>query len=173
MNTKTLLAACITCAAALASAQPVPPTAPAQAPGGAGSNPFARPTAAQPAPTAQPGNGAPAAGMPPAPQQVIPPGFQQASPSPMQGMPGMPPMPVTEEVEEVSATRIGTVNGVHVYRGQNTYVFESSKTKKVSRKAVPPSVAQNAAQAAAQAGQAAGIPPSPALPSMVGRTAPR
>jgi hypothetical protein len=80
--------------------------------------------------------------------------------------------------ESITATRIGKVNNLHVFRGQGAYLFEEPRAYKVSRKLVLP-VAPGAT------GAMAGLPPSipvpgdmtyggnPAnLPSMVGRPVP-
>lgn len=76
--------------------------------------------------------------------------------------------------EEVSASRIGLVNGMHIYKGQNTYMFEPSKTRKIVRRLVPsvgnapimPSASTSTAAKAAEH-------KTPNLPSMVGKPNPK
>lgn len=165
-------------------ARPAPPSATPGTPGtpGAPGSPGARPQplsanggapmSAQPTPGApgmfppgQPGQPGQAGAYPP------PPGVYQPSGG-MPGMPGMPgaPMaagPETTE-EEVSASRIGKVNGMHIYRGQNTYMFESSKNRKVVRRLIPTTASAMTPPGAA----AKPAEKTPNLPSMVGRPAP-
>ena len=152
----------------------------------ASTNPFARPTAPATTPGAP---GAPGGATAPMPGQpiagapgMLPPGQPGAYPppppgvySPNSGMPGAPGLPgaaapsgpeTTEE--EVSASRIGKVNGMHIYRGQNTYMFESSKNRKVVRRLIP--VTSSAMPASSSATNPAEKPQN--LPSMVGRPAP-
>lgn len=133
-----------------------------------GPNPFARPSA-------QPTAAAPAAG--PGTPGVSP---EMVPPAVMPGMPGIPAMPGVPGMagqpgmgpetveEEVQASRIGKVNGHHIYRGQSTYVFEPTKNRKVVRRisaqALPVVPAVPGSPSANNTSQ---------LPSMVGRPAPR
>ncbi len=89
-------------------------------------NPFARPTAA---PTA------PAPATPGALPAIPPPGLAPAG-APLLGGPGVELSDVAEPAEEVPATRIGTVNGQVIYRGNGTYLFEKAGKTPVARKPV-------------------------------------
>lgn len=104
------------------------------------SSPFSRPTAARPAPAViESPTLTPAA----AAQVAVPP-----APSPTD----LPPLAI---VEEVPVSRIGKVNGMHIFRGTgsaSTYLFE--KTDKLPLEKVPVTAAQQAAQQAAQETQA-------------------
>jgi hypothetical protein len=75
--------------------------------------------------------------------------------------------PVTDE--EVSAQRIGQVNGVRVFRGQNTYMFEPVKSRKIVRRLTPTTLPAGPTTSAAQPGSQN----NPNLPSMVGRPNPQ
>jgi hypothetical protein len=129
-------------------------------------NPFARPVEpvhiAPVMPTPMPGDamGAPGVAQPPV----------QAAPA----APVVPARPTIEE--EVDASRVGTVNGLRIYRGTNTYIFEKAADKQLVRR-----VANPASQAGAPM-NAGGMPmPGPAvqapaprdLPSSVGKPAPK
>lgn len=88
-------------------------------------NPFARPAAKAPQP---------AIATPAVPSAVM-------APPPMGLPPVVPPRPADDEFSEsVTGTRIGEVNGMHIYRGtvagagsDNTYLFEPRATHKVKR----------------------------------------
>lgn len=126
------------------SVQPLPP-APAGA--AAKSNPFARGA----------GTGGPAA-----PAAVPLPSVATA--------PTVAPVPLKKEdivEEDVPSIRVGKVNGEYIYRGTNTYLFEETGLRKIVRKPVAVVVAGPAAGPSR-----AGAPPTPNLPSSVGRPAP-
>ncbi|KWT98299.1 MULTISPECIES: hypothetical protein [unclassified Variovorax] len=127
-------------------------------------NPFARPVEpAQPAPVVEQSQ----PGMP-----LATPGVVQA---PVPAAPAMPIVlskPTIEE--EVDASRVGTVNGLRIYRGTNTYVFEKAADKELIRR-----VSNPAAQVGAPAATVGAPVPMPAaptprdLPSSVGKPAPK
>ena len=104
------------------------------------------------------------------------PGMAPPAGIPLPGMPGATPgatpgmnastVPTTEE--EVSAQHIGTVNGVRIFRGQNTYMFEAVKKRKIVRNLTPTTSPVTPSVTAAQPGN-----PNPNLPSMVGRPNPQ
>jgi len=158
-------------------------------------NPFARQTPAAGAP-GQPGapgvtnpNSRPAPlsgmqgpnGMPNSPNSFSSaPGFapQPGMPGAMPGMPGQPGVlgqpgmdPTGAQVtdEEVSAQHIGQVNGVRIFRGQNTYMFEPVKSRKIVRHLTPATLPAMPTTSAAQPGSQK----NPNLPSMVGRPNPQ
>lgn len=62
--------------------------------------------------------------------------------SPYAGMNGIPPFPgaappstaPSDEEESITVSRVGTVNGVRIYRGDNTYLFEKVSERKLIRK---------------------------------------
>lgn len=115
----------------------------------------------------------------PAENPFAPPGLKAATPElPAPGsITPPPPSPVKIEepvVEErVRVTRIGTINGQHIFKGNGgatTYLFESKKDVKIARK---PVTAAMEAQPEAMP-SVAGASPSdrPNLPSMVGTRTP-
>lgn len=106
----------------------------------------------------------PGPGMPPASGVTSAPGMPGA-------MPATTPSVETTE-EEVSGQRIGTVNGVRIYRGQNTYMFESVKKRKIVRHLVPNTSPTTANLPPATTAQPANHK-VPNLPSMVGRPNPQ
>lgn len=144
-------------------------------------NPF-KPAPAAPAQPAAPGG----AGVPS--NQSVPgnqsnPGMPPAVPfpggAPNIGPNGMPmyngaPAPGPEIVEEeVQATKIGKVNGLDIYRGTNTYVFDKpNPNRKVVRRPVTGQTAGAASQSPLAAGAQGVAQGANALPSMVGRPAP-
>lgn len=88
------------------------------------------------------------------------------SPSPMEQ--------VVAPVEEIQAIKIGEVNGLAIYRGNNLYHFESGERDKIKRKVIPPA-SRDAfiASSTTRVGTAtnpAGAPIN--LPSSVGTAAP-
>jgi hypothetical protein len=189
-----LAAAALVACGTQAHAQPTPPnpvarpTTAAPAPGasgqpglpGAASNPNGRPS---PLSGPQGQNGAmpntpngfsSAPGF--APQPGIPiPGMPGSIPSAMPGMPGalgqpgMDPSGAQVTDEEVSAQRIGSVNGVRIFRGQGTYMFEPVKSRKIVRHLTPTTAPAMPTTSAAQPGSQK----NPNLPSMVGRPNPQ
>jgi len=133
------------------------------------SNPFARPSAAA---------GATAASMPApstAPAGMLPGGMPPLTGMPgMGGMPGMPDANVI--TEDVQASRVGTINGMRIYRGSNTYLFEKASEKKLVRNLVAQSPSSGDASGATHTGAtgaAGGISPPTSLPSFVGKPAPK
>ncbi|MNR71670.1 hypothetical protein D3C71_23010 [compost metagenome] len=120
---------------------------------------------------------------PPAPPPIVAPPPVVDAPAPA-AAPAPPPAPVDNSTrEEVQGSRIGTINGVRIYRGSNTYVFEDAKENKLTR--VParasassdggaPGISAPAPAASAPAATASRNPPPPKnLPSMVGKPAPK
>lgn len=111
---------------------------------------------------------------PPAPVVVAPAPVQEP-----QALPP-PPLPVVEDPtirEEVQASRIGVVNGIRIYRGSDTYVFEKVEDKKLVRiPATQSSTASDmpsAAPAPAPRPRASTATTPKNLPSMVGKPAPK
>lgn len=125
----------------------------------AGPNPFARPSAGSASSSKEVPPGAAASGQQPA---FVAPGMPgNSAMAPGQTLPPMPPipgvansgmlpggapgvipgvagLPASSDIEqEVSAVRIGTVNGMHLFRGTGTYVFESAKKRKLVTHLVP------------------------------------
>jgi len=124
-------------------------------------NPFARPSAQpsalpnaapQPSVVGFPGaapapvNFGPGSTPPVGPNGMMPPpgwGGANAVGIPTGG-PGMPgPLPDRNVVQEVPVKRIGTVNGIAVLRGENTYMFEKEKKLNFTR---VPQLGENRAQ---------------------------
>lgn len=152
-----------------ASAYPAAPPLARATPAAAGApNPFAKPVpgAAAHAPVNSSANPYGQGPQPP------PTGYGQ-----MPGVNGFPsragPAEVPEAVdpgtrqEDVTAVRIGVVNGQHIYRGTNTYLFQEAKTHPVVRtlaKVVAPAPGVSATPAAAK-------PASPSAPSPSARPA--
>jgi hypothetical protein len=100
-----------------------------------------------------------------APQPGIPvPGMPGAL-----GQPGMDPSGAQVTDEEVSAQHIGSVNGVRIFRGQGTYMFEPVKSRKIVRHLTPTTTPAMPMTSAAQPGSQK----NPNLPSMVGRPNPQ
>lgn len=87
----------------------------------------------------------------------------------MLGQPGMDPLGPQVTDEEVSAQRIGKVNGVRIFRGSNTYMFEPVKSRKIVRHLTPTTGPAMPMTGAAQPG----TQKNPNLPSMVGRPNPQ
>jgi hypothetical protein len=120
---------------------PTPPVA------SANTNPFAQPSLASftPAPVLNPA--------------ALEPGFRD-----MPGMPGMPdprgmtPPPVMVDPatrqEDITAVRIGVVNGKNIYRGTNTYLFQDAIEHPVSRTLANTSAAAPSAAEETSTGQA-------------------
>lgn len=115
----------------------------------------------------------------PADNPFAPPGQKAATPeAPAPGnITPPPPSPVKIEepvVEErVPVSRIGTINGQHIFKGKGastTYLFESQKDVKLSRKAVTDAMEKQEPEAPSAPG--ASSTDRPNLPSMVGTRTP-
>jgi hypothetical protein len=112
--------------------------------------------------------------------------MQQGMPGLRPGMPNQaipsvspkPPVEVPIDEQEVKASYMGTVNGVRIYRGTDTYLFEKEKTRKVVRKLVDANSASSSAASqgsAQQPGSNSAQPPRAPrdLPSIVGTPLPK
>ena len=90
-------------------------------------------------------------------------------------MPGMPDANVV--TEDVQASRVGTINGMRIYRGSNTYLFEKASEKKLVRNLVAQSSSGSGASdpthPATAAATGGAIAPPQSLPSFVGKPAPK
>lgn len=121
----------------------------------------------QPRGAAQPG-----ALPPPIPSNngMPPPIFNNGGDPNMTGMPpAMPPAPNVVELD-VSVTRVGKVNGLSIFRGQNVYLFEKENKPRVVRKPQLANSGSSNFNPVTNGMPAQGTPPN--LPSMVGRPAP-
>jgi hypothetical protein len=112
-----------------------------------------------------------APGIPGAPQDPAQPSLPGQPAAPWAGasapLPPLPSKPVIPEIEEtVPAARIGKVNGQYIYRGVDTYVFEPTRARKVTR--TPSTPAMLAAAAAVEP-----LQPHAALPGAVGGPSPQ
>lgn len=129
-------------------------------------NPFARPApgAAAAAPASQPVGAM--AGMPV--------GMPQGMPMGMPGMAGFPGAPGADSdtiTEDVQASRVGTINGLRIFRGSNTYMFQAEKEKKLVRHLIPQSPASATAATGAKGAGSMPTPTPGMLPSMIGKPA--
>lgn len=135
------------------------------------SNPFARPSpaAASAAAASMPAPSSGPVGMLPGGMPALP------------GMPGMGGMPGTPDAnvitEDVEASRVGTINGMRIYRGSNTYLFEKASEKKLVRNLVAqPSGGGQSPDSSHPAAAPVGANSQPqpkSLPSFVGTPAPK